>query len=149
MSHGQGKPQNGQGNVREKSGNFVGAHGWTPCKLCWLSKLLGAVVALIGEQYFLIYWLWYQFKRDFLYCDEAWFPNCDISDIWQLIVDFPIICVCMQVVHNSHLCLIEIWNKILLYRSKNWQSWFLIPSHIKKIPTRNSNTFFLGIHTIL
>ena len=33
MSHGQGKPQNGQGNVREKSGNFVRAHGWTP----WLS----------------------------------------------------------------------------------------------------------------
>ena len=31
MSHGQGKPQNGQGNVREKSGNFVRAHGWTPC----------------------------------------------------------------------------------------------------------------------
>ena len=30
MSHGQGKPQNGQGNVREKSGNFVRAHGWTP-----------------------------------------------------------------------------------------------------------------------
>ena len=31
MSHGQGKPQNGQGNVREKSANFVRAHGWTPC----------------------------------------------------------------------------------------------------------------------
>ena len=31
MFHGQGKPQNGQGNVREKSGNFVRAHGWTPC----------------------------------------------------------------------------------------------------------------------
>ena len=31
MSHGQEKPQNGQGNVREKSGNFVRAHGWTPC----------------------------------------------------------------------------------------------------------------------
>ena len=31
MSRGQGKPQNGQGNVREKSGNFVRAHGWTPC----------------------------------------------------------------------------------------------------------------------
>ena len=30
MSHGQGKPQNGQGNVRKKSGNFVRAHGWTP-----------------------------------------------------------------------------------------------------------------------
>ena len=30
ISHGQGKPQNGQGNVREKSGNFVRAHGWTP-----------------------------------------------------------------------------------------------------------------------
>ena len=30
MSHGQGKPHNGQGNVREKSGNFVRAHGWTP-----------------------------------------------------------------------------------------------------------------------
>ena len=25
------KPQNGQGNVREKSGNSVRAHGWTPC----------------------------------------------------------------------------------------------------------------------
>ena len=41
MSHGQGKPQNGQGNVREKSGNFVRAHGWTPSgwpmlgNLCW------------------------------------------------------------------------------------------------------------------
>ena len=33
MSHGQGKPQYGQGNVREKSGNFVRAHGWTPCKI--------------------------------------------------------------------------------------------------------------------
>ena len=33
MSHGQGKPQNGQGNVREKSGDFVRAHGWTP----WIS----------------------------------------------------------------------------------------------------------------
>ena len=31
MSHSQGKPQNGQGNVREKSGNSVRAHGWTPC----------------------------------------------------------------------------------------------------------------------
>ena len=31
ICHGQGKPQNGQGNVREKSGNFVRAHGWTPC----------------------------------------------------------------------------------------------------------------------
>ena len=30
MSHGQGKPQNDQGNFREKSGNFVRAHGWTP-----------------------------------------------------------------------------------------------------------------------
>ena len=36
MSHGQGKPQNGQGNVREKSGNFVRAHGWTP----WTRKSL-------------------------------------------------------------------------------------------------------------
>ena len=34
MSHGQGKPQNGQGNVREKSGNFVRAHGWTPWCEC-------------------------------------------------------------------------------------------------------------------
>ena len=34
MSHGQGKPQNGQGNVREKSGNFVRAHGWTPWLRC-------------------------------------------------------------------------------------------------------------------
>ena len=32
MSHGQGKPQIDQGNVREKSGKFVGAHGWTPCR---------------------------------------------------------------------------------------------------------------------
>ena len=36
MSHGQGKPQNGQGNVREKSGNFVRAHGWTPCLQFWV-----------------------------------------------------------------------------------------------------------------
>ena len=40
MSHGQGKPQNGQGNVREKSGNFVRAHGWTPCMRTWCVVLL-------------------------------------------------------------------------------------------------------------
>ena len=43
MSHGQGKPQNGQGNVREKSGNFVRAHGWTP----W-QRLSAAASGLLG-----------------------------------------------------------------------------------------------------
>ena len=31
MSHGQGKPQNDQGNDREKSGILLRAHGWTRC----------------------------------------------------------------------------------------------------------------------
>ena len=41
MSHGQGKPRNVQGNVREKSGNFVRAHGWTPWKwfMGWLHNM--------------------------------------------------------------------------------------------------------------
>ena len=39
MSHRQGKIQNGQGNVREKWGNFVRAHGWTPCVSLNLRKM--------------------------------------------------------------------------------------------------------------
>ena len=49
MSDGQGKPQNGQGNFREKSGNFVRAHGWTPCHIyhCYFIWIWGVAPFLI------------------------------------------------------------------------------------------------------
>ena len=36
------KPQNGQGNVGEKKGNFVRAHGWTP----WNNYMAAFYIAL-------------------------------------------------------------------------------------------------------
>ena len=65
MSHGQGKPQNGQGNVREKSGNFVRAHGWTPCHcryiihtgfISYSSDIIGCNILLIVVVLYTLVW---------------------------------------------------------------------------------------------
>ena len=108
MSHGQGKPQNGQGNVREKSGNFVRAHGWTPCSWMLMDIVVGLSVrpSVRLFVYGIFRWLCICWQITWNKWHKIWHDDVVIIGRWLLpsVVDTGDICC-----HYWQLILVEIY----------------------------------------